>query len=400
MLMSYDMTIFFESDPSDRLPQLIAGEADLTIELEAAGVTVYRGNSTYCCLIGEPVRVEEEDLPDAIVSRSVSFSFQVDVLVEGSNPTSIARTRKLVRHIVRSLDGVSWDQQTEAVDPTAARRSAPLTPSGLVNLVQIDWYAPRREGVAATYLDATRRYLPEALPRRFGPYEPLKFRLDRDGPECFILEAKSDQSLHFKGAQPVLDGSITVDDRRGTKVSLSILAPSLDDPAWRDAVRALFMEVSEQLDCFFASAQVVRNLTWSGRQIWHGIETETTYSLMSREGWMGLPPHPVWWAYLGPQYSPLIDPNGTGVSRRGDAAFIELATEPADRDALSLTLPRRRMLRRRVPWITPTLQMKSVDSDSRIQPPNAERAEVIPEELGVPAAPAGYLLRPRGLTRQ
>lgn len=391
--MSYDMTIFFESDPSDRLPQLIAAEADLTIELEAARVTVHRGKGTYCCSVGEPVRVEEEDLPDAIVSRSVSFSFQVDVLVEGSNPTSIARTRKLVRHIVRSLDGVSWDPQTEAVDPKAARRSAPSTPSGLVNLVQIDWYAPQREGVAATYLDATRRYLPEALPRRFGSYEPLTFRLDRDGPECFISEAKSDQSLYFKGAQPVLDGSIMVDDRRGTRVSLSILAPSLDDPAWRDAVRALFLEVSEQLDCFFASAQVIRNLTWSGRQVWHGREAESAYSLFWREGWMGLPPHPVWWAYLGPQYSPLIDLNGPGVSRQGDAAFIELSTEPTDRDSLSRSLPRRGLLRRPLPWITATLQLKPVDDHFRVQPPNAERADVVPADLGIQVAPAGYRMR-------
>lgn len=390
MLMSYDMTIFFENDPSDRLPQLIAAEADLTIELEAAGVTVHRGKGNYCCSIGEPVRVEDEDLPDAIVSRSVNFSFQVDVLVEGSNPTSIARTRKLVRHIVRSLDGVSWDPQTEAVDPRAARRSAPSTPAGLVNLVEFVWYAPRREGVAATYLDATRRYLPEAAPRRFGSYEPLAFRLDRDGPDVFVSEAESNQLLFFKGTQPVLEGSLRVDDRDGTRVSMSVLETSLHESSWRDSVRALFMEVSEQLDCFFASAQVVRNLTWSGRQIWHGLEAESTYSLSWREGWMGLPPHPVWWAYLGPQYSPLIDPNDPGVSRRGDAAFIELSAEPADRDALSSKLPRRGILRRRVPWITPTLLVKPVDDHFRVQPPNAERADVVPADLGIQVAPTGY----------
>ncbi len=390
MLMSYDMTIFFENDPSDRLPELIAAEADLTIDVEGLGIMVHRGKGVYCCTVGEPVRVEEEDLPDAIVSRSVGFSFQVDVLVEGGNPTSIARTRKLVRHIVRSLDGVSWDPQTEAVDPRAARRSAPSTPSGLVSLVQIDWYATRREGVAATYLDATRRYLPEAAPRRFGSYEPLKFRLDRDGPECFISEAESDQSLYFKGSQPVLDGSIMVDDRRGTRVSLSILAASLHEHAWREAVRAFFLEVSGQLDCFFASAQVIRNLTWSGRQIWHGLEAESTYSSYWREGWMGLPPHPVWWAYLGPQYSPLIDLNGPGASRQGDTALIELSIRPADRDALTVTLPRRGVLRRPVPWVTPTLQMKAVDDDRRVHPLRAERAAVVPDDLGVQVAPAGY----------
>lgn len=388
--MSYDMTIFFESDPSERLPQLIAAESDLTIEREAAGVTVYRGKGIYCCSVGQPLRVDEEDLPDAIASRSVSFSFQVDVLVEGSNPTSIARTRKLVRHIVRSLDGVSWDPQTEAVDPRAARRFAPSAPSGLVNIVEFVWYAPPREGVAMTYLDATRRFLPEAAPRRFGSYEPLAFRLDRDGPDVFVSEAETDQLLFFKGTQPVLEGSLRVNDRNGTRVSMSVLETSLYASPWRDSARAFFLEVSEQLDCFFASAQVVRNLTWSGRQIWHGRDAESTYSLSWREGWMGLPPHPVWWAYLGRQYSPLIELNGPGASPRGDATLIELSILPADRDALTATLPRRGLFRRPSPWVQPSLQVKPIDDSRRMNPPHAGRADVIPDGLGVSVAPAGY----------
>ena len=170
--MSYDLTIFFEENPGDRLSDLIAAEADLRIEVQGGGLVVTRGKATYCCSVGEPVHVEAEDIPDEIMSRAVGFSFQVDVLVEGSNVTSIARTRKLVRHIVRALDGVSWDPQTGAVDPRAARRAMAPTLLGLADIVEIDWYAPRREGVATTYLRATRRYLPEAAPRRFGTNEP------------------------------------------------------------------------------------------------------------------------------------------------------------------------------------------------------------------------------------
>ncbi|MGX5680534.1 hypothetical protein [Schumannella luteola] len=388
--MSYDIAIFFQEDPGDRLTGLIAAEADLTIAVEGGGITVTRGKGSYCCSIGEPVRVEEEDLPDEIVSRSVEFSFQVDVLVEGSNSASIDRTRKLVRHIVRSLDGVSWDPQTEAVDPSAARRAVTPTPAGLVNLVEIDWYAPRRDGVATAYIEATHRYLPEAAPRRFGTHEPLQYRLDRDGPGRFISEAEGGDMLFFHGTKPVLNGSISVDDRRGAKVSISILAASLHESAWRAAVQALFLDLAGQLGCFFASAQVIRNLTWSGRQIWYGPEAERKYSSYWREGWMGLPPHPVWWAYLGAQYTPLINLNGPGVSRRGEAAFVEHSRMPADRDALAATLPRRGLLRRPVPWIAPVLQMKAVNGNPGVRPPSAERAEIIPDGLGVNVAPAGY----------
>jgi hypothetical protein len=89
-------------------------------------------------------------------------------------------------------------------------------------------------------------------------------------------------------------------------------------------------------------------------------------------------------------YSSLIDADGPGVSATGDIRYTELSTAPLGREALAASLPRRGFRRRPVPWIAPELQMTPLDGDPRRHPPEAARADVIPEGLGVPVAPAGY----------
>jgi len=51
----------------------------------------------------------------------------------------------------------------------------------------VRWYFPQPRDVQATLrlgLDLARRFLPEALPIRYGPWEPLPYRYSND--EAFI----------------------------------------------------------------------------------------------------------------------------------------------------------------------------------------------------------------------
>lgn len=388
--MSYDLVVFLKENPASRLSDLIAAEADLAVEIDGARIVVKRGRGLYCCSIGEAVPVEVEDLPDELASLSLPVRFQVDINVEGSAPAAIERTRKLVRHIARALDAVSWDQQTGACFPRPARRRAARVPAPPVDLVKLDWYTAQRDGVAEAYLNTSRRHLPVALPRRFGPYEPFTYRLERDGDDRFIREVADDHMLFFDSAAPVDHGSITQSDERGARVCISILAASLNNEVTRLAVRAFFVDLARQLDCFFASAQLIRNVRVGGWPLPEGRTTDMEYSTFWRDGWMGLPPHPIWWTYFGSHYAQLIDPRTVGVTHDGSFAFMELSMAPADRDALAANLPRRGLLRRRARWIDPALQMKALVSDPNVSPPRAERARVVPGQLGVKVAAPGY----------
>jgi hypothetical protein len=48
--------------------------------------------------------------------------------------------------------------------------------------------------IAARYLAISRRYLPEALPRRFGSSEPFQQKLESDGDQAFIQAQKAGTS--------------------------------------------------------------------------------------------------------------------------------------------------------------------------------------------------------------
>ena len=41
--------------------------------------------------------------------------------------------------------------------------------------------------------------------------------------------------------------------------------------------------------------------------MWSDAETEWTVTPASKNGWLGLPPYPTWWAWYGEPYRSLVD---------------------------------------------------------------------------------------------
>ncbi len=398
--VSYDLQEYAPSAlRGDALRELVAADQKLAVgeyDESRGWYSVVRGaRGGYCFTVDGPVRVEAEDVPDEVTAAVLGVTHLFEITVEGSAAADIPHAVRFARRLAQTLGGGVVDQQTAGVWAKGAERQAVKPDRGQrVSVIRLEWYC-RRESigsdVGSRYLAICRRLLPEALPRRYGEYEPLQEKLDVSGDEGFA-QAWRDATmlLSFTAASPCLSGSIGAgpnDERPGPVWHMSLdfhYQPLADDPRWREAVRRLFVAVAEEFGAFYASAEVTRGNIWNGRSMWSDGTTEWSITPARRDGWMGLPPYPVWWAWYGGPYQALVDGRLVGgvVTDHPSGLHHLLAEEPADRDELTRRVTRRVCLRRVAEWAPSELVAVIEPNERRVLPAPLSRAPHVPAELG------------------
>jgi hypothetical protein len=368
-------------------------------------LTVVRGARVrYCFTLGLPFKVEAEDVPEEVTAALLGPSYLYELMVEGSSATETPHAVRFARRLAQASAGVVLDQQTGQVWARGKLRAVPPVQRDTIAVVDVTWYVrPEGTGAAAAsaWLDLARRHLPEALPRRFGPYEPLSMKLDVDGPDAFVeAVAAETMLLNYKASAPCIDGNLA-GGASGPGVhshQLSVHREALEDARWRAALQRLFVEFAVATDAVFASAEVQRGVEWSGRSTWFGPTAERTAYLAARGRWAGLLPYPAWWSWFGPDYVPLVLDHlpADQVLRADGGVFHARGEEPLDRDQLTTALdgssaaPEPRptlhdLLSRpdgREPartWLPAELLTVADDSDPRVDNPPLTPAATMPE---------------------
>jgi hypothetical protein len=269
-----------------------------------------------------PFRIEHEDLPDAVISSAIGVRWVYQLSVGGSSAPGKQLASEFARVIAQRSGGVVYDPQQEAiVFPRGGTRRFKPEPTAKLDLVQFKWFA-RREDVTPelpiNVFDLIRSHLPEALPRRFGNYEPLQGSLDEAGKDGFVAAWRAEQMLLFwKGSPPCLGGSMSGlgDKLVGIQhagphpvgsIGLSFDCRAFLDDRWTDDAIALFVAISERLPAFFAHAEVDRNVDYSRGNVWYGPDAVTNPGLVVRNVWMGLPCFDLWLWWFGRLYRAIV----------------------------------------------------------------------------------------------
>jgi hypothetical protein len=353
--MSYDLNVYAKQRLDlDTLFALIRKVPGFDVEQTDGRyftIEVVRGTRAIPTFaLDAPVDVEAENIPTDVVSQAIGLAVLYEIHASVSDGSALAGVVRFAKSLALAAGGVMYDPQTEAVWPRSTnRRAQRVTGSDRIDMVELTWYtAHNGDHLARRFLTEARRHLPEALPRRFGTYEPLQGRLERDGDDAFIEEAAGAHSVYSKGKYPVIHGGIAGSTALGAPLSrlhLSIPRPVLGLPDWRAAIEAFFMAIACDALTVFAYGEVVRNVGWSGQSNWYDQKVEKSHSLvLTRRGWMGLHPYPVWMTYFGHDYADLVrDQLGEdAIEQPFGGVLKKWSPDPMDRDALAMKIAAQR----------------------------------------------------------
>ncbi|SEF10734.1 hypothetical protein SAMN04489740_4025 [Arthrobacter alpinus] len=287
--------------------------------------------AAYCSTLEGPYDVEADDIPDEVTASVLGVGTTYSILVEGSDPVAIPHAVRFAKRLAKAGQGVVMDLQTDELWPkTSTRRAAKPEKDTIVDLVDVRWYHLMDEvpdDFPQRYLDLARQILPEAVPTRFGSFEPLQGNLARDGDSAFTAAFAGEygNSLFARGTFPVsstsfsgvFGGNTNQDDyfRQGDvqTVSLNIHRTVLEEPAWRKAFERFIVAVSTELRSFYTTVEVDPGWHWNGRSLWTYASHPTRYHQKTNTGrWQGLTTHPTWMSWFSPLYANLVRPHLQG----------------------------------------------------------------------------------------
>ena len=216
--------------------------------------------------------------------------------------------------------------------------------------------AERWADAPAALLSVMTRRCPEALPTRYGVFEPPQGRYDPAAPEAFTALARDDSAFWFS-ARPFFGGHTFPPDRGdGGRLGLDVDWRVLEaDPRWRETVVDLFAAAAAALGAFYAEGWVEPGWNVSANHRLSIAAGRKTRGPAFGPG-EGLPAEPAWLAWFGGRYREPI------AAALGDAA------------------PRRRPLRRA---ITPSVEARPEGVFVRLgEPPRAKLPRLpLPPEL-------------------
>ena len=360
--MSYDLQVYAKRQPrASDLDAYRSGQDGLSANgrLKRDGAVVLTAADGVVAEVDGPSHVEAEDLPDAANGAIGAKGWLVQISVKPS--TEAAWPMELAIHLARAADGIVYDPQEDRVGwPKGFQARDAGSGEERISEVEFDWFtawSPTDPDLPRQFLGLLRDHAPEALPTRYGGYEPLPFRFagataDDEFVRHWLEEASSwTPGLSWNATRPSFGGAAFMStqldpDRTRPGRPISRFRVSFDgrgfarDPELTERMVALFTTVAAGLDCVYAAGSVHRDvLVKRGRE---SADHQTEMGPFPRaDRWIGLPAAPTWLAWFGPPYVRLVRSSVARVitSEAGGSLFLRLGTEPMDGDQLADAFP-------------------------------------------------------------
>ena len=311
-----------------------------------------------------PVAAEPDDLAEALAAAVLAPRWLTTLSVPyDASATRREQLRTLGRRVAKEAGGAAFDPQAdEVIWPRGRPKRVPAGKAERTSIVSLEWYvdAERWADAPAALLGVITRRCPEALPTRYGVFEPPQGRYDPAAPEAFTALARDDSAFWF-ASRPFFGGHTFPPERRDSgRLGLDVDWRVLEaDPRWRETVADLFVAAAVALDAFYAEGWVEPGWNVSANnRLSIGAGRKTRAPAFGRRD--GLPSEPAWLAWFGGRYrEPVVA-------------------------ALAAAAPRRRLLRRA---IAPTVDARPEGVFVRLgEPPRAQLPPLpLPRELLRPA---------------
>jgi hypothetical protein len=277
--MSYDLQIYSCSEPNVELVRLAVEEG-----FERSGNAFSLRGKNWQLIFHSADKVEPEDIPASIFRELPGIAYLTLANLEGA--ASVADRAKVIRiakKFARATRGVLVNPQDDTIETARGLKRVDLAnASKEEGALKLSWWFEDPDSFEKTgyarLVEVFESYMPEALPRRYGLWEPPQFKFAEQGREHFLsffLEnlrkgivwyANHPFSFVFVSIPPKVGG--TWQGYRSCRLQLQIQSRVLSATGWPLALKRLWLAVAQIVSPFFAEIRdgndLVKSWWWNG----------------------------------------------------------------------------------------------------------------------------------------
>jgi hypothetical protein len=260
--MSFDLQIWSVDRP--RFPEQLPDESDWVGD---DGSWFYSGNKWQVSVHSDAVL--PEDIPAEVQSMLAGIGFLTEINLSPFDAGAKGRKwlSRTARELAKLSRGVIADPQDGTVAlPGRLKRFSALEKSDAASLLTMKWCfvdGPLIQRNVTELIEVLTRFVKEALPRRYGLWEPPQYQLAVEGLEHFVRFIAENENVVWYPSPPVSDVHLFVPDehhlKRGFRpgtFTLSIDTDALGQPGWQHAAHVLWKQISAAVRPFYGSVRI------------------------------------------------------------------------------------------------------------------------------------------------
>lgn len=252
-------------------------------------------------------RAEPEDVPDSVMAYQPGLAYFTSVVLEpiGAPAAAHAQLKRAIKAIVANTKGVAEDKQlsTFVVPPGHARFKPPKRqPRERFDMLQLSWWFNHDRFLdaaeAESLLKTLGRYIPEAVPYRFGLFEPPQFKTEETGlgklagmlaggemVVCYTKKPVCGAAFGFyKSGMARGFGKLLY---RTSYINLEFDAAVLDQPEWQSHLPTTWRALCGVIGPFFSDVRIIKDLITSGAT--YAVDGKSEHHPISAGWWDGVP---------------------------------------------------------------------------------------------------------------
>jgi hypothetical protein len=332
--VSYDLQVW-----TTYAPQLPIALPDAARWQEQSGVWIQM-RSQWQVVVGPVHRIEPEDVPQSVSALLPGIGHMVELNLEPAAAPQVARA--LLKRVAKALacagHGVVVDPQTDTLTtPTGVRRYVAPPRSATVTALKLSWFSVDARFASRDGLDRVvacfERSVHEALPVRYGEYEPPSFRYSETGRQHLIdflaNEYLAPRSLGFAvwyPKRPVLDVGVSIGvgktpaGWRCHRLTLTLEASVLDQAGWPTALQELWRRLAQTIHAFYADVRILRRYRVGAATMAEFLDAER--HPVRGPFWAGIPRERACAVALGQPYLSLWPEFDAVAERESDIGFL------------------------------------------------------------------------------
>jgi hypothetical protein len=231
-------------------------------------------------------KVTQHDIPEEIRGLLPGIEWLTNINLEGKATAEAHRlAQSSATDIARWTHGAVLDQQDGSIRlPSGVKRFLSPRSKETFDVLSLSWWflhgsIESRQG-REQFVGLLEQMMPEALPKRYGLYEPPQHRYIETGKDHFLRFL--DENLHDQVVwyphRPVVGVDISLPNPVGPNklgfrtnhLSIDLEKVALSQPGWATTVQRFWKEVSRLIRPIYGDVRVLGNYGWMGATVSSG----------------------------------------------------------------------------------------------------------------------------------